>query len=189
MRNRQVLGNESSGPDSGYLSSPRWTDMSFPATRDKQGQTQKPDFDFTELGLLFPQNDPTEEVNIISQMDHRKKLGTALRLHVHYVQDEVAIPNFVAEYRFYKNGDAVPGAWTTIETNNGTGPAFSYTSGSILQVLPFPEIPASASETVSANLDLIIYRNDNVVTGDVLVKYFDYHYQMDSDGSREEFVK
>jgi len=35
-------------------------------------------------------------------------------------------------------------------------------------------------------LDLI---DDNVVSGEVLVKEFDIHYQIDSFGSRQEFVK
>lgn len=46
-----------------------------------------------------------------------------------------------------------------------------------------------SNEIVSANLDLKIYRNDNDVSEDVLVKYVDYHYEIDSDGSREQFSK
>lgn len=175
-------------PDSGFLVTPRWTDKSFALTRDRQGVAQKPDFDFTNLGLLFPQNDPSEKIFILDQMLHTKKLGTALRMHVHFVQDSADIPNFVCEYRYYNNGTAIPG-FTTLKTDDGTGLLFPYTGTTIVNYLPFPEIPAPADENVSAVLDLILYRDDNRVTGDVLTKYVDYHFQVDADGSREEFVK
>jgi hypothetical protein len=38
-------------------------------------------------------------------------------------------------------------------------------------------------------LDIKLYRDDNVVTGDVLLKEFDIHYQIDGLGSVQEFVK
>ena len=45
-----------------------WDDFSVPLTRDKQGQSSKPDYDFTNLGLLFPQNDTAEIVYLVMQM-------------------------------------------------------------------------------------------------------------------------
>lgn len=174
--------------DKGQLAKPRWTDKSFPATESKLGVLNKPDFDFVNLGLLFPQNDTAEKVYILDQMLHEKKLDTPLRLHIHFLQDSANIPNFVCEYRYYNNGGAIP-AFTTIKTDDGAGPVFTYTAGSIIQLIRFPEIPAPASEDLSAVLDLIIYRDDNIIAGDVLTKYIDYHYQKDTDGSREEIVK
>jgi hypothetical protein len=176
------------GFDSGILAKPRWTDKSFPATQAKLGILNKPDFDFVNLGLLFPENDTSEKVYILDQMWHIKKLGTSLRLHIHFVQNSVNVPKFVCEYRFYNNGETIPG-WTTIDTDSGPGLVFTYTSGSIVNLARFPDIPSPSGENVSAILDLIIYRNDSNVTGDVLVKYIDYHFQVDSDGSRQEFVK
>lgn len=171
-----------------YLDPPQWTDKSFPSTQAKLGILDKPDFDFVNLGLLFPQNDPAEKIFILDQMLHQKKLDTPLKLHVHFIQDSALIPVFVAEYRLYNNGVVVPG-FTTIDTSLSS-PVFTYPgSGSILQILKFPDIPAPINEGSSANLDLIFYRNDNIVTGDVLVKYVDYHFQVDASGSRQEFVK
>ena len=39
----------------------QWDDFRFPATSSKLGANDKPDFDFTELGFLFPQNDTAEK--------------------------------------------------------------------------------------------------------------------------------
>ena len=175
-------------PDSGYLSQPRWTDKSFPLGRARQGVAQKPDFDFVELGLLFPQNDPSEKIYILDQMWHTKKLDTNLRLHVHFLQNTVEIPNFVCEYRYYNNGDDVP-AWTTVETDNGAGAVFTYSGTPFVNLIRFPELQPPSTENISAILDLIIYRDDNRVAGDVLTKYVDYHFQVDANGSKQEFVK
>lgn len=185
---KDKIGNAGQGLDSGLLANIRWTDKSFPATLTKQGANDKPDFDFVNLGLLFPQNNTNEIVYVIDQMWHTKKLGTALRLHVHFIQDVADLPNFTAEYRYYNQGDTPP-AFTTINTDAGAGPLFTYTSGSILQIVRFPEIPAPVDEGVSANFEFSLYRNDNRVTGDVLVKFVDYHFQVDSDGSLQEFQK
>jgi len=166
-----------------------WTDFSVPLTRDKQGQSSKPDYDFTNLGLLFPQNDATEIVYLVQQMLHGKALGTSIRPHIHYVQDEVAQPTFKLDYRWYNNGAAVPGSFTTISTADGSKGVFAYTSGALLQIATFPEADAPVAETPSSNFEFRFYRDDNDVTGDVLAKYIDFHYQQDSLGSDAEFVK
>ena len=38
----------------------RWDDLTGPLTRGLQGSADKPDFDYTNFGLLFPQNDTSE---------------------------------------------------------------------------------------------------------------------------------
>lgn len=172
--------------DSGFTVPARWDDLRFPATRIRQGATQKPDFDTTNLGLIFPQDDDTEIAYIIAQMPHAWKLESALKPHIHYVQDEAQEPVFKIDYRWYKNGEDPTGSFTTITSNHFV---FTYSSGSILQIVSFPEIDATGIDTVSSILDIKLYRDDNIVSGDVLVKEFDIHYQIDSDGSRLEYAK
>jgi len=165
----------------------KWDDKSFPATSTRRGALAKPDFDYTNVGLLFPQNDPSEKIYINDQMLHAKELGSAIKLHVHFVQTSSDIPIFKVDYRYHNNGVAIP-SFTTISTELET-PIFTYTSGSIIQILPFPDISAPASEGVSANLDMIFYRDDDVVSGDVLMKFLDYHFIRDDFGSREVYAK
>lgn len=169
------------------MEQPRLEDFRVPFTRDKQGQTSLPDFDFTNLGLLFPKNDDSEIVYLINQFPHGWKIGTPIHPHIHYIQDEATIPTFKMDYKLYNNGDTVPATWTTIATT-GTG-QFNYVSGSMLQILSFPDIDCSSITGVSAFLDVKFYRDDNVVSGDVLVKEWDFHYLRDSVGSREEYKK
>lgn len=166
-----------------------WDDFSVALNRSMQGINQKPDYDSTNFGLLFPQNDTAEYVSYVAQMPHRKSMDSDIRLHVHYIQDSATQPTFKAEYRWYNNGEASDGSFTTISTADGSKGVYSYTSGSILQIASFPVISPPANETVSSNIDIKLYRDDNDVTGDVLTKFIDFHYEINMFGSREEFTK
>lgn len=171
--------------DGSFWSGDEWDDLRFPFTRDRQGVAAKPDYDFTNMGLLFPQNDATEIVYITAQMPHSWLLGSTISPHLHYVQDEAQEPVFKMDYRWYNNNGDPTVAFTTLTASTF---AFTYTSGSILQIVSFPDIDGTGF-TLSSILDIKIYRDDNVVTGDVLAKEFDIHYQIDRPGSRQEFVK
>lgn len=163
-----------------------WDDLRAPASTIRQGASLKPDYDTTENGLLFPQNDATEIAYIVMQFPHNRKNGSDISPHIHFIQSSSDVPIFKIDYRWYKNGDTVPAIWTTLSTS---GVVFTYTSGSILQISSFPDIDGSGIDTVSSILDIKLYRDDNVVTGDVLLKEFDVHYQIDQMGSRQEFIK
>lgn len=164
-----------------------WDDLRFPATLQKQGANTKPDFDYTNLGLLMPQNDATEVISLSDQFPHGLVTSLpedytgdmpTLGPHVHFIQTGEALPVFKLAYRIYDNGATVPD-FTTISTADGSGAVFSYSSGSMLQILPFPRIPIAHSG-LSAWFDAKLYREDNVVTGDVLLKGFDLHEPQDS---------
>ena len=164
-----------------------WEDLRFPASRIRQGATQKPDFDTTDLGLLFPENDETEIAYLVVQMPHSQKLGSNICPHIHYQQDEAGTPNFVMEYRWYELGDTSNGAFTTITTNKED---FTYTTGTIHQLLEFPEIDGSGILSVSSLIDIKLYRQTgDGISGEVLLKEFDIHYERDTMGSRTESAK
>lgn len=163
-----------------------WDDLRYPFTESKLGTLDKPDFDYTNLGLLFPQNDATEKVYIIAQLSHAIKNLSEIRPHIHWIQSQASFPTWKMDYRIYSQGSTVPGGFNTVSVNTGV---FTYPgSGSILQISIFPTIDISIYG-LSAMIDIIIYRDDNVVTGDVLAKEFDIHAEFDSLGSRQEFTK
>ena len=151
-----------------------------------EAQTAKPDFDTTNLGLLFPQNDAAEIAYIIMQIPHKWKLTTDLYPHVHWVQSQADVAVWKIDYRWYKNGADPTGGFTTL---TGAAHAYTYTAGSILQLTSFTAISGAGIDTVSSMLDIKLYRDDNTVAGDVLLKEFDIHFQIDSPGSDAEGSK
>lgn len=166
-----------------------WTDFSVPGTAAKLGIMNKPDFDYTNLGLLFPQNDESEKIYITYQMLHQKSFNTSLKFHIHYIQSAAQQPIFELQYKFYNNNSLVPGSWNTIDTSLNKG-IYTWSSGNLLQIAKFPEIDAPSNESLSANLDVMLYRQTgDGLAGDVLLKYADFHYTIDGFGSNEEYVK
>mgnify|MGYP006283359325 CR=1 FL=1 len=177
---------EDTGFHFAYGSGVGWDDLKVPVTQAKQGANNLPNFDYTNLGFLFPQDDTSEIAYLIVQFPHAWKLGSTISPHVHYIQDTSDVPVFKMEYKWYQLGDQVPDSWTTVVTS---GTVVSYTSGSIHQLLEFEEIDGSHISGVSSIMDIKLYRDDDIVTGGVLVKEFDIHYMIDSYGSRQEYVK
>lgn len=162
-----------------------WDDLRVPLTQGKQGVLDKPDFDFTNIGYLFPQNDATEIIYIIAQMPHKYKEGSDIYPHLHWQQSAATAVTWVMEYKWFGLGVAVPAAFTTLSSSSTI---FTYTSGNLSQITAFTPIDGTGYG-ISSLLLVKLYRNDNVTTGDVLAWDFDIHYQIDTIGSLGEFTK
>ena len=183
--NTITFARTDNGETLSVVNRPVWDDKKFPMTRVRQGATAKPDFDVTNLGLLFPQNDTAEIGYIITQLPHAMYPGSPLNFHIHYVADEAEIPVWKLAYRIVENGGDPTVSFTTLTS---TAPVYTYSSGSILQIAPFPSIATSATLAKSAVLDIKLWRDDNLVTGDVLAKELDFHFQRNTLGSLTEWV-
>lgn len=164
-----------------------WDDLRFPVTQTKRGSNDLPDFDFNNIGLLFPSNKTDEIVYIVAQMPHAWATGTPISPHVHLHQGANSQYIFKLEYKWSNIGEAIPAQWVPLTS---TGYAITpYPGGTIHQLLEFPAITPPANITgVSSILQIKLWRDD-VVAGDVLVTEFDIHYQLDSVGSRSEYDK
>jgi hypothetical protein len=159
-----------------------YEDLRFPLTQSKFNPTTlRPDFDFTNVGYLFPQNNDEEIVYMIGQMPHSYVEGTDIKPHIHFQQSAATVPVFKLDYKWFDLGAAVPATFTTIAT---TELVFPYTSGNIHQMATFPDISGGGISKVSSVLLFKLYRDDNIVTGDVLAFEFDLHYRSHAIGSR-----
>lgn len=159
-----------------------WDDLNFPFTQTKLGALSKPDFDYTNVGLLFPQNDATEVVYIIGQLPHGYLAGSDIKPHIHWQQTGATVPTWKIAYKWFNNGAAVPAAFTTI---SATGEVFTYVSGSLAQISTWPAISGTGMKESSILL-IKLYREDNTVTGDVLAFEFDIHIQKNKRGTYTE---
>lgn len=63
-----------------------WDDLMLSLTTGQRGATALPDFDYTNVGYLFPKNEATEIIYLITQMPHRWKEGSTIYPHLHWVQ-------------------------------------------------------------------------------------------------------
>lgn len=162
-----------------------WDDMLFPFSQAKQGSNLRPDFDQTNVGLLFPRNDATEIIYIVAQIPHSYKEGTDLHPHLHWQQSASTAVTWKMDYKWFNIGTAVPADFTTIATSTGV---ITYVSGNLSQLSNFPTITGTG-KTISSLLLIKIYRDDNVTSGDVLGFQFDIHFEKDTIGSRDLLTK
>lgn len=164
-----------------------WEDIRFPPTRVTRGSNSLPDFDYTNLGLLFPENDASEKIYIITEFPHSVLAGSDIYPHVHFLQTTNTLPTFKMQYRRYENGGAVPSTFTELTSKTST--VYSYPGSDIVNVLEFPKIDGSDIVSVSSFMEIIFFRDDADITGDVLVKEVDIHVKADYVGSFQEYSK
>jgi hypothetical protein len=170
----------------------QWNDLTSQMTPAQISPVNsKPDFDYTNIGLLFPKNDDTEIVYTAFQFPHSYKEGSDIEPHIHMLQAVDLQAVFKIDYMWVNIGDA-PTGWTTITLDTYL---VTYVSGSMHQVLKASTHIDGAGKGISSILKVKLYRDDDVyidavnVNGDVLVSDLDVHYQIDSKGSVEEYVK
>ncbi len=122
------------------------------------------------------------------QKMHAIKTDSELRMHIHYTQTDTTERVFTLKYRVQPNGGTKVTTWTTITaTCNATNNVFTYTSGSLNQIVQFPAIDWSAVG-ISSTVQFKLARTDSL-SGDVEATFIDGHVELDSQGSNQEYVK
>lgn len=152
----------------------------------------------SEGGITFG-NDTilgTDYVVVSHQLNHDWKEETAIRPHIHWEQVSSNVPNWCIQYRWKLNGQAKITSWTNKAFESH---AFTYTSGTLNQISTFGDITPPTEARVSAILQLRLTRdtaNDSGLfagtdpeTNSIIVINEDIHYQIDTVGSREEYIK
>ena len=150
------------------------------------------DYNYTELTVDFSATAryPNEPVGLVFQQGHNKLLGSAVYPHLHWIQEEDHIPNWLMAFRWYKNGQLVPSTWTLAKY---TDHEYTYASGALAQITNFPALSPPADETVSSILEVKLYRDSanastkfagaDPYTLSAKAKEFDNHVRIDSLGS------
>jgi len=176
-------------------------DLTVPVTASKTGGTQDPDFyklkdnGAGSQGVFLYWFDKTieEELYFIVQMPHKWKVGSNLSPHVHWVAPlDLGGTKVVwaLEYTWVNLGDvfgntsilsasdpiASVGAVTAnkqVVTSLGTIPATGHTLSSVLVCRVFRKA-ADVADTFGSDAGLL---------------QIDFHYEIDSDGSRSDYSK
>ena len=180
------LSIDASGTLRLYGAATTWDDLVVPLTTTRIGANNKPDFDFDEIAYMFPQNNTSEILYFVVQMPHRRKIGSNIHPHVHYRQATSDVPVFKLDYKWFNIGSSEPTTWNTYIMDQ---PLVSWTDSSTHQLNTGALMIDGSSYGLSSMMLCKLYRDDNIVTGDVAVWQFDIHIEIDSFGSNEEFSK
>lgn len=177
------------------LRSPEWDDIRIAVNALRVPAANNPSwisFRGTQILSFSDQGvEGNEEIVYFAvQLPHAWKLGTALKPHIHWMgEDDTA--GDVAWKLTYAWGDvneAFPSESSeTITDTNNTAAA------DIMNIAPFADIDAT-DKTLSGMLLCSLRRNSSNVLDtynakDARLLEVDFHYQLDTLGSQEEFTK
>lgn len=133
---------------------------------------------------------------ISHQLPHKWRLGSSLNIHIHWEQTSAAKPNWLARYRWQTNGAPKTTIWQDLILDQAV---FPYTNGTLKQISHGIPIAPPAGYGMSDILQVSLFRdNANTSTlfagvdtyaGIASVVSEDVHIEIDTNGSRSEFVK
>jgi len=150
------------------------------SARPQNPVTLKPDFDYVNVGYLFPQNDDGEKLVVRGQLKHAWKIGTDLFPHIHAILEGSGSPVFKFDYKIYdpNNDDVSPTYGTyTMDTIS-----FTWSSGVKSAMIYNATGITATGLTESTIIKGFIYRDDNSYSGDILVDDIDIHYYAEKFG-------
>ena len=170
----------------------RWEDLRTPSNLVKISATKPPEWTDYRGGqvLAFGDEAINEEVVFFTiQMPHGWKEGSGIRPHIHLVPEDATAGNarFLLTYS-WANKDGVFGAESS-ETITCAMPGVANTH----KLYSFTEIAGTGKEISSILVCSLTRKSSDVLdTFDGKSVYFlevDFHYLIDSTGSRQELIK
>lgn len=193
---------ESDGSLSYEGTATRWDDLKVPVNSVKiKGTVDEAKWD-TFLGntaLLWFENNKSQDVVFTVQMPHAWKQGTAIMPHVHWTTGRNGVgpapgSNTVTwnlEYTWANVGEVFS---APSGTNTGSAVAAPNTGAGHIAlnehvITPLGSIVAT-TKTLSSMLVCRLYRSaSDSYSGDAGLLEIDFHFEIDSDGSRSEYTK
>ena len=169
-----------------------WDDLANGLINKKLYSTAgKIDYDFDENSIKFqPGGDITNKNDRVAwneQKLHRIKATSKLQFHIHLEQTSTDKIIFTLKYRIQENGKAKNTTWTTITCNTEDDGLYTYSSGTLNQIIVFPEIDIS-STGLSDLIQCQLARTDST-SSDVYVTFVDAHVEIDTFGSYTQWSK
>ena len=180
-----------------------WEDLRFPFSGLRlDSNSTRYSYDYVNGLVCFNSNSryPNEPISMIAQLPHSWKEESQVRPHMHWIQTSSDQPNWLLAYRIYKNGDGTSidsdysnYNFLTVESN-----VFPYASGNLVQISNFGMIDMTGVG-LSDCIHFVVFRDVFNTSGEferpessesnAYSIEFDIHYQSNSLGSREEFIK
>jgi len=191
-----VAGNYSCFEDDGSLrfegNATVWDDLRVPGLRAKTNASAPDLGAFGPSGNLltyrFDGAATTEQVYFTLQMPHSWKQGSTLYPHIHWAPTDTNSGNVKWQLEYsWANIEGTFGAPTTISVTDGAdGTAWKH------QIAAFSALSA-AGKTISSMMVCRLFRNptdgSDTYAYDAAFLEFDIHYQIDTIGSRQEYIK
>ena len=171
------------------LTNPAWDDLRAPATGiNPAGSAASATVDTEDGSLLFA-NGQVQTVAITFQMPHTWKVGTDVSFHIHWCKTTAAAGTvkWQAKYKWTNIGDVIP---PFSAFSDGTEAIPNSDIANKHAIFEFTDY-FGVGKTISSQITIVLQRNTTGDTYGATVKLLeaDIHYQVDSFGSGQEYVK
>ena len=176
------------------LSDPVWDDLRVPATNTMLTPSKsEPAFESLIDGLYVYKFDVTnaddESIHFVTQMPHNYQEGSNLRPHVHWCPDNTNTGDvyWSFEYSIVNVNETIGNSTIDNKVDAADGISLKH------QVMGFTEIDGS-NLLISHILICRLTRKStseatDTFTGNACFLEFDFHYEIDTLGSRQEYIK
>jgi hypothetical protein len=165
-----------------------YEDINFVMHKGLQDSGSKPDYDYTNVGLLFD-SAATESVFVTTKMPHSWAEGTNIIPQVHWVQGASGVVVWQLQYKWTNRNELVAGAFTTITASTTD---YTWSAGNLHQITKFAAL-SGTGKTVGSFLQIILSRlggdGSDSYAGDALTIQFSLRIQLDAIGTRQEYIK
>lgn len=166
----------------------KWDDMRAPASSiNPVGQISAPTVDNEDGSLLFSKGNA---IAIWFQLPHTYRQGTELRPHLHWSKTTTAIglPNWQIKYKWANAGDTFSTFSSLLSGIEGVADSNIINKHAIFKFDPL----IGTNKLISSMLGIYLQRTNDAndtYSGVAKLLEFDIHYQVDSDGSTQEYIK
>jgi hypothetical protein len=174
-----------------------WEDKAYPlAGRRLSSSVGTVDNDWDEMAVEFSPNgdiaDLNDLVGVSSEHPHAADENGFIYPHIHFWQPAGEAYVFTAEYRIQDNNEAKTTAWTSMTAEVATDATFTYTSGTLNQIVYFHQTDAGRTKgidmtghSLSATIQFRFTRTD-AIAGNISATFFDFHVSYKRLGSATE---
>lgn len=171
---------------------PAWDDLRAPSSAiNPAGSAAAATVD-TEDGSLIFSNGQVQTVAISFQMPHAWKVGTDVSFHIHWCKTTSAAGTvkWQVKYKWTNIGDVIPAFSAFADGTEAIPNSDTANKHAIFEFTDF----AGTGKTISSQLTVVLQRlssggGADTYAAPVKLLEADLHYQIDSFGSKEEYVK
>jgi len=171
-----------------YGGSTTYDDLMFPFSTGHQGNLNYPPFNKDSLYFSFGIDSvggDAQFMYFVIQLPHKWKEGSTIYPHVHYKYETGSgTPTFIMKYKWYNIGESTQVGWKWYRMGTTTG-----TTDKTHQLVKGTGGISGVGKTISSILICKIYLESTTGTPPVNAYQFDIHYEIDSFGSKDEYIK
>lgn len=173
--------------DGGSAEGVKWDDMKAPATAlNPAGRVRPPDTDEVDGTLLF---DIDETIATWFQLPHAWVEGSELRPHIHWMKttSESGYVDWRISYKWADVGEVMPSLSAQMAGTGGVSDDDTVDKHALMTFAPID----GTGKGLSSMLCIVLERvsTNDTYGEDARLLEIDIHYQLDSNGSTQEYVK